>query len=260
MRRKTLGLRSVFLSAALAPAACDPAASTAPPGQGADGRPPAAFVSEEVVDAEGPAAVHRSDTDDPAEVRGQPGARASPPADGGRATAAHYWPSWRGPLGTGIAPHANPPVEWSEDKNIRWKVSLPGKGHSTPVIWGDRVFLTAAIPYGDPAPPPVGRRPGSHDNAPSVTRQRFVVLAVSRRDGKILWQQTMRDGVPHEGGHYTGSFASASPVTDGERVLAFFGSHGLYALDLEGGLQWGKRPRRHADPARPRRRQLTRAP
>ena len=59
-----------------------------------------------------------------------------------------YWPQWRGPLGTGVAPNADPPVEWSEDKNIRWKRALPGLGHSTPIIWGDRIFLTAAIPHG----------------------------------------------------------------------------------------------------------------
>lgn len=63
------------------------------------------------------------------------------------------WPQWRGPLGTGAAPNADPPVEWSETKNIRWKVALPGNGHSTPIVWGDRIFLTTAVPYGGALPP-----------------------------------------------------------------------------------------------------------
>ncbi len=150
----------------------------------------------------------------------------------------HYWPQWRGPLGTGVAPRANPPLEWSEDKNIRWKLALPGKGHSTPVVWGDRIFLTAAIPSGGQVPPPAGRRPGAHDGLPMVRRQSFAVLAVDRRDGKIVWQRTVRELIPNEGIHYTGSFASNSPVVDGEHLFAFFGSYGVYSLDLDGELLW----------------------
>lgn len=149
-----------------------------------------------------------------------------------------YWPQWRGPLGTGVAPHADPPVEWSEEKNIRWKITLPGSGHSAPVVWGDRVFLTAAVPSGEPVPPPAGRRPGAHDDLPVVRRESFAVLAVDRRDGKILWQKTVREAIPNEGIHYTGSYASSSPVVDGEHLFAFFGSYGLYALDLDGKMLW----------------------
>src|SRR5688500_9196886 len=70
-------------------------------------------------------------------------AHAAPkPATGDRGV----WPQWRGPLATGVSPDANPPVEWSEERNVRWKLALPGKGHSTPIVWGDRVFLTAAVP------------------------------------------------------------------------------------------------------------------
>ncbi len=147
-----------------------------------------------------------------------------------------YWPQWRGPLATGVAPHADPPVRWSETENVRWKVELPGKGHSTPIVWGDRVFLTAAIAVGEASRPEV--RAGAHDNLPATRRQQLVVLALDRRDGSVLWRRTVGEVVPHEGGHYTASFASASPVTDGERLYAFFGSHGLYALDLDGNLLW----------------------
>ena len=149
-----------------------------------------------------------------------------------------HWPQWRGPLGTGFAPNADPPVEWSESKNIRWKVALPGKGHSTPVVWGERIFLTTAIPFGEPLPPRKSTAPGTHDGELVTHRHEFVVLAVDRRDGKILWQTTVHKKLPHEGGHTTGSLASNSVVTDGEHVYAFFGSHGLYCLDMHGAVTW----------------------
>ena len=141
-------------------------------------------------------------------------------------------------MGTGAAPHANPPVEWSETENIRWKIALPGTGHSTPIVWGDRVLITTAVPYGDPMEPRYDSAHGAHDSVPVTQRHRFIVLAVSRREGKILWQRTLHTEVPHEGGHLSGTFASHSPVTDGEHVFAFFGSRGIYALDLDGELQW----------------------
>lgn len=151
-----------------------------------------------------------------------------------------YWPQWRGPLGTGAAPNADPPVEWSETKNVRWKVALPGKGHSTPIVWGDRIFLTTAVPYGEVLPPKHSTVPGTHDGVPVTQRHEFVVLAINRRDGKVLWQKTVLKKLPHEGGHYTGSLASNSAVTDGEHVFAYFGSHGLYCLDMQGEVKWQK--------------------
>jgi outer membrane protein assembly factor BamB len=157
----------------------------------------------------------------------------------GVATAEASWPQWRGPLGTGVAPNARPPLEWSETKNVRWKTALPGRGHSTPIVWGDSIFLTTAIPYGDSIKPRVVR-PGAHDNNSLTHNHEFAILAVSRKTGKILWQRTVHKAAPHEAGHLTGSLASASPVTDGERVFAFFGSYGLYCLDMSGKLLWKK--------------------
>jgi outer membrane protein assembly factor BamB len=155
-------------------------------------------------------------------------------------TAAHQWPQWRGPLATGVAPHANPPVDWSEGKNVRWKTALPGKGHSTPVVWGDRLFVTAAVPFGDEFPPKFSGAPGGHDETPITQKQKFMVIALDRRSGKVVWERTMREEVPHQGGHVTASLASSSPVTDGERVFAYFGSWGLYCLDFKGELVWKK--------------------
>ncbi len=151
-----------------------------------------------------------------------------------------FWPHWRGPTGNGVAPKADPPVNWGEDKNVRWKLALPGLGHSTPIVWRDRVFVTAALSTGDPLPPPAGHRDGEHDNLESVQRQKFMVIAINRGDGTIAWQRTVHEGVPHETRHQTGSFASHSPVTDGERVYASFGSSGLYCLDWDGRPLWQK--------------------
>jgi outer membrane protein assembly factor BamB len=165
---------------------------------------------------------------------------AVPAAAGDAPAADHYWPQWRGPLGTGAAPHADPPVEWNENRNVRWKVPLPGLGHSSPVVWGDRIFLTTAVPQGAALPPRYSKAPGAHDNLPVTHRQRFVVLAVDRDDGEVLWQRTVNEFLPHEGWHVTASAASVSPVTDGDRVFASFGSYGLYCLDPAGNVLWEK--------------------
>ena len=148
------------------------------------------------------------------------------------------WPQWRGPLQTGEAPLADPPVEWSETKNVAWKKTLPGIGHSTPIVWNQHVFVTAAIPYGDELPPVPVTAPGAHDNVPVTQRHKFVVTAFDRRSGETRWQRTVADVLPHEGGHYTGSLASASPVTDGELLIASFGSRGIFCLDFDGNVLW----------------------
>ncbi|HEX6186736.1 MAG TPA: PQQ-binding-like beta-propeller repeat protein [Pyrinomonadaceae bacterium] len=161
-----------------------------------------------------------------------------------------HWPQWRGPFFNGMA-RGDAPTTWSDTINVKWKTEIPGKGHSTPVVWGDRIFLTTAIPTGKPAstaPTPApdvqgegrrGRGAGG-DTAPQP-EQRFEVLCLDRKTGKILWQKTAKVAAPHEGYHRVyGSFASNSPVTDGEHVYAFFGSRGLYAYDFSGKLVWQK--------------------
>jgi outer membrane protein assembly factor BamB len=149
------------------------------------------------------------------------------PAAAPSADEARNWPQWRGPLGTGEAPHAKPPLEWSETKNVRWKVPIPGVGKSTPVVWNDLVFVTTAIPK------------AGATSAPAEVQQ-YVVMALSRADGKVKWQKTLHEGLPHEGTHKDGTFASGSALTDGKRVYAYFGSRGLYALDFTGKLLWEK--------------------
>src|SRR5215213_2255324 len=141
-----------------------------------------------------------------------------------------FWPQWRGPQANGSSLEAKPPVEWSEKKNVRWKVQLPGKGHSTPIIARDRVYVLAAAPFGEALPAVHDSAPGVHDSVPVTHRHQYMVLALSRADGKVLWKTVVREEFPHEGGHYTGSPISNSPFIDGERIYAFFGSRGLYCL------------------------------
>ena len=151
-----------------------------------------------------------------------------------------FWPEWRGPLRTGVAPQADPPVSWSEDENIQWKVRLEGLGHSSPVVCGNKVFVTTAVAYGPRLDPVREIAPGAHDNKEVTQRHRFHVICLDRHAGKILWNKVVADVLPQEGGHISGSQASASPVTDGQFVYAHFGSRGLHALDYRGNVIWSR--------------------
>jgi outer membrane protein assembly factor BamB len=151
------------------------------------------------------------------------------------------WASWRGPFGNGTADEsANPPTQWSETQNVKWKIPLNGLGHSSPIVWGDKIFLTSAVPHGNKFAPIADGAPGSHDNLKVSQRHKYVVVAVDRKNGKTLWEKTVNENVPHEGAHISASLASASPVTDGKRVYASFGSHGVYCLDFDGNIVWKK--------------------
>jgi len=145
----------------------------------------------------------------------------------------NFWPQWRGPLATGVAPHANPPLTWSETNHIKWKTALPGEGDSTPIVWGDRIFILSAVPATNLSTPPADAK------GQSGTFQ-FTVFCLDRGTGKILWQKVARETSPHEGRQENNTFASASPVTDGKLVWAFFGSRGLHCYDFEGNLKWEK--------------------
>lgn len=150
------------------------------------------------------------------------------------------WAQWRGPNFTGANDNADPPIRWSESENIKWKTALPGIGHSSPVVTKELVLLTTAVATGEKFEPIADNRPGSHDNLKVSQRHKYVVLAIDRANGKIKWQTNVNENVPHEGAHYTGSLASASPATDGKYVYASFGSHGIFCLDLDGKVIWKK--------------------
>ncbi len=150
------------------------------------------------------------------------------------------WHHWRGPHATGAAVDANPPTTWSETENIRWKVAIPGTGHAAPIIWEDKIFIQTAIE--------VKAKESEGDDNPfsgffggnKEPLYKFDLLAINRSDGSILWQKTLREIQPHEGTHGDATYASNSPVTDGEYIYAYFGSRGLYCVDMMGNVKWEK--------------------
>ena len=150
------------------------------------------------------------------------------------------WGQWRGPLATGAAPKADPPVEWSETKNIRWKTKLPGLGHSSPVVWGSLVFVTTAEMTGAKKPFTGVTPDGAHNNMNPLFDYQFAVMAIDQQTGAVVWRRTVATRQPHESTHESATWASNSPVTDGEHVLSFFGSNGLYCLDTGGRLLWSR--------------------
>ena len=161
-----------------------------------------------------------------------------------------YWHQWRGPLASGVALQGDPPVEWGEDLNVAWKVEIPGRGSATPVIWNDRIFVLTAVPVeGDAAPSNGGghgldetpgrpRRQRQRGRAVPLPAQEFVVLAIDRATGAVLWRQTARREMPHENKQPNNSWASASAITDGTHMIAHFGSRGLYCYDMDGNPVW----------------------
>ena len=131
------------------------------------------------------------------------------------------WYTWRGPNKNGVV-QGNPPIEWNENRNIRWKTAIPGSGHATPILRGDILYVQTAVPG----------EGGSYD---------YKLIAVNRKTGKIVWEKTLRQAPPVEGSHHqTATFASSSGVTDGEHLYAYFGSQGLYCLDFDGKVIWEK--------------------
>jgi outer membrane protein assembly factor BamB len=154
-----------------------------------------------------------------------------------------YWPMWRGPSATGATEKGNPPLTWSETENIKWKVKLPGEGSSSPVIWGEKIFFQVAIKTdkkGTPGSSDAGEEPPFHGGKAPTNVYKFDVVCMDRNTGKILWQKTACQEMPHEGHHPTGSFASYSPVTDGKCVWASFGSRGVHCYDVNGNHKWSR--------------------
>ena len=143
---------------------------------------------------------------------------AAPPRSG---LAAEQWGHWRGPTGNGVAPDATPPVTFNATTNVRWKTPLPGRGSSSPVVWGDDVIVTTAVL--------VDEARNEHD---------FLVLCFGRATGRQKWSRSVIRAIPHEGTHETNGYASGSPCTDGERIYAFFGSRGLFCLTMDGQPVW----------------------
>jgi outer membrane protein assembly factor BamB len=154
------------------------------------------------------------------------------------------WPQWRGPDGSGISNEKNLPATWTPTTNIKWKAAIPGRGHSSPIVWGNRVFVTTAV-EGEVV---AGAKAVKHmagdkeflhpDSIGADHKHTFKVIALNRDSGKILWEATAWEGTPYDNRHRKSSYAASTPATDGKMVYAFFGTEGLYAYDYNGKLAW----------------------
>ncbi|MGL5097007.1 MAG: PQQ-binding-like beta-propeller repeat protein, partial [Planctomycetia bacterium] len=152
-----------------------------------------------------------------------------------------HWPQWRGPQADGTAPTADPPLVWSEQQNVRWKVALPGRGSSSPIVWGDKVFVAAAAPTDKKGPStdtPQGSKRFEKKTEASDVVHEFIVLCLDKNTGKELWRDLAAERVPHEGHHPSHSYCGGSPATDGERLYVSFGSSGTFCYDLDGKRLW----------------------
>jgi len=153
--------------------------------------------------------------------------------------AAQNWPSFRGLGASGVADGQKLPATWDIAKgtNIAWKTPIPGLAHSSPIVWGDRVFVTTAVS----SRPDAGFRRGLYgdgDASDDRSVQKWRVLCLNARTGAVLWDRLADEGVPKEKRHIKSTYASSTPATDGEVVVAFFGSQGLHAYDLDGRPLW----------------------
>ncbi|NNJ27662.1 PQQ-binding-like beta-propeller repeat protein [Alienimonas chondri] len=153
------------------------------------------------------------------------------------------WPQFRGPEGNGVVPGPALPTEWdgATGKNVRWRVDVPGEGWSQPILVGDRLFLTAAVPVGETDAPPLGQeRGGGSYDGPSGATYRYEVRCLNAETGETLWTRVARTGPPPLERHRTNTYATETPVADGDRLYALFGMTGLYAFTLEGEPVWAK--------------------
>ncbi len=175
---------------------------------------------------------------------------------GASCAAAQNWPQWRGPQANGLAPEKKLPAQWGQDKNIAWKVALPGKGWSQPIVWGSKVFVTTAVTENQAKPEAGNFNPVATADGPASSGFRFPgfgppppppdklyswkLLCLDGATGSILWERTAHEGKPRATVNRNNTYASETPATDGEHVIAYFGNTGLYCYDVSGNLVWSK--------------------
>jgi outer membrane protein assembly factor BamB len=157
----------------------------------------------------------------------------------GAPAAPRHWPSFRGPAASGVGDGLNPPIAWNaaDGTNVAWKTAIPGLGHSSPIVWGDRVFVTTAVASAGPAELVHGlvdTMASAADDSP----QAWKVYALDLATGRVLWERMAREAAPKVRRHVKGSHANPTPATDGRFLVASFGSEGLYCYDLDGSLIW----------------------
>lgn len=155
-------------------------------------------------------------------------------------SAVDQWPQFRGPQSTGVADDPALPETWSATRNVVWKTEIPGSGWSSPVVWGDRIFLTSVISTVAPEAPKKGLYFGGNREGIPTDEHRWMVYAVDWKTGKIVWEREVHRGSPRSSHHLKNTYASETPVTDGERVYAYFGNLGLFVFDMEGKPVWSQ--------------------
>lgn len=162
------------------------------------------------------------------------------------ATPEKEWPQFRGPGALGTADGANLPDRWSTTDNVLWKQAIPGRGWSSPIVWGDKIFITTCVNTGESEKPTKGLYFGGNRPKPPETPHQWKVYCLNVNSGSIVWEKTVHEGVPAQALHVKNSYASETPVTDGERVYAYFGNLGVWCFDFEGREVWSKRFEPHA--------------
>ncbi|MBX3276506.1 MAG: PQQ-binding-like beta-propeller repeat protein [Acidobacteria bacterium] len=154
------------------------------------------------------------------------------------APAPNHWPQFRGPGSLGVADDPALPDKWSTTENVAWKTPIPGMGWSSPIVWGDRIFLTTVVSAGEVETPKKGLYfGGERQNIPQA-EHRWMVYCLDFKSGRVLWEREVHRGAPPSTRHLKNSYASETPVTDGERVYAYFGNLGVFAFDFNGKQAW----------------------
>ncbi|EMI21229.1 serine/threonine protein kinase related protein-like protein [Rhodopirellula maiorica SM1] len=153
--------------------------------------------------------------------------------------AADAWPQFRGPNADGVVTDANDlPTEWTASENVAWKTDIPGRGWSSPIVWENRVFLTTVINHGDGEEPKKGLYFGGNRPELPASEHEWVVICLDLNSGDVLWKKQVRKASPKTSIHLKNSYASETPVTDGEHVYAMFGGVGVYCFDMDGNEVW----------------------
>jgi lysophospholipase L1-like esterase len=148
------------------------------------------------------------------------------------------WPQFRGPDALGVADNPNLPDRWSTNENVAWRIEMPGRGWSAPIVWGERVFVTTVVSEGEMEAPKKGLYFGGDRKEIPKTEHRWLILCYDLKSGREMWRQQAHHGPPSNQLHVKNSYASETPVTDGERVFAYFGNVGLFCYDMDGKQLW----------------------
>ncbi|MES1213587.1 MAG: PQQ-binding-like beta-propeller repeat protein [Singulisphaera sp.] len=154
--------------------------------------------------------------------------------------AAENWPQFRGPLSNSVADDTDLPERWSGTENVAWKTKIPGRGWSAPIVWGKRIFLTSVTSADDQAERKRGIYFGGDQKVAPQTPHQWRVFCLDRDDGRVLWERVGHEGIPPQSVHLKNTYASETPVTDGERVYAYFGNLGIFCFDVDGAPQWSR--------------------